>query len=417
MKRRSFLRTGALAAGLGLGAGSAPAQEAAERLPETQWKPDPDLGTHWDLFQKISAKCAPEMTFLQDRYNDPEAWTREARAKLVDCFHYTDTERDPQPGLVHREDRGDFFRERIELYTTAGQRAGMYLLVPKNLNRPAPGIVALHDHGGFYLWGKEKLTKVDPVHPALQKFKDQYYGGRDLADELARLGYVVAVPDMLHWGERGMYFEKDPDRVKNRTMDLTEDDIKQFNARSWAHEEILGRTALAAGTTVSGIITWDDMCAADYLCSRPEVDAERVGCVGLSVGSVRTIFLGALHPKVRASVAVCWMSEYQPLIRNNIRWAVGFSKLVPGLYQHLDWPDLGGLHWPGALMTINGLKDELYPIDAAQRAVRKIEDIFEKMGAPDNFEGVFFDGPHEFNLAMQERAFAFLGKHLAEKEA
>jgi hypothetical protein len=218
---------------------------------------------------------------------------------------------------------------------------------------------------------------------------------------------------MIHWGERGMYFEADPERIRARTPEVTAEDIKQFNARSWAHEELLGRTALAAGTSVSGIITWDDQCAADYLCSRPEVDAERVGCVGLSLGSVRSIFLGALHPKVRASVAVCWMAEYPALLRNNVRWAVGFTKLVPGLYGDLDWPDLAGLHWPGALMSINGLQDQLYPLESTRRAVEKITRIFEKMGIPENYAGVFFDGPHEFNQAMQDQAFAWLAKQLA----
>ncbi len=412
MKRRTFLKAGAMTAGLGGVSVTGVAQESAP-LPETQWKPDPDLGSHWEVFQKVSAQCPPRQSFLEARYSDPAAWAEEARATLVRCFQYGDSERNLGPEVVNKEDCGDFTRERVEISTTAGYRAGLYLLVPKGRTDPAPGIVALHDHGGYYFWGKEKLTRVEPVHPELQKFKDKYYSGRDIADELARLGYVVCVPDMMHWGERGMYFEADPPRIKERTLEVTEEDIKQFNARSWAHEELIGRTALAAGTTFSGMITWDDLSAADYLCSRPEVDAGRVGCVGLSVGSVRSIFLGALHPKVRASVAVCWMSEYQPLVRNNIRWAVGFTKLVPGLYGHLDWPDLGGLHWPGALMTINGLQDQLYPLEAAQNAVKKIERIFAKLGAPEQYEGIFFDGPHEFNRAMQEKAFAFLAAKLA----
>ena len=64
-------------------------------------------------------------------------------------------------------------------------------------------------------------------------------------------------------------------------------------------------------------------------------------------------------------------------------------------------------------MTINGLKDELYPLETARRAVTKGENIFKKMGAPENYEGVYFDGPHEFNREMQERAFAFLKEKLA----
>ena len=412
MKRRDFFKSGALAAGASLGVGAVPAIAESDKLPETQSKPNPDLGTHWKLFEKLSAQCVPKMSFLEEQYTDPAAWIEAARAEFRRALLFRE-DFDLQPEVVEKTDCGDFVRERVIISTTAGYRTPLYLLVPKNLKGPAPGIVALHDHGGFYFWGKEKLTRVEPVHPELQKFKDKYYSGRDIADELARLGYVVAVPDMIHWGERAMYFEADPERVKKRTLDVTAEDIKQFNARSWAHEELLGRSALATGTTVAGIIAHDDYCAAEYLCSRPEVNPERVGCTGLSVGSVRTIFLGALHPKVRASVAVCWMCGYQPLIRNRVRYIVGFCMLAPGLYDKLDWPDLAGLHWPGDLMCINGLKDELYPLENAKEAFLKVEKIFAKMNAQDNFKGVFFDGPHEFNREMQDKAFAWLAEKLA----
>ena len=78
----------------------------------------------------------------------------------------------------------------------------------------------------------------------------------------------------------------------------------------------------------------------------------------------------------------------------------------------MGWQDLGGLHLPGHLMTINGLKDELYPLKAGQDAVEKIKRMFAKAGLPDHYQGVFFDGPHEFNLDMQARAFDWLDKQL-----
>jgi dienelactone hydrolase len=300
----------------------------------------------------------------------------------------------------------------VTINTTPDIRASAYLLIPKKNNGKSPGIVALHDHGGFYFWGKEKLVEVTPEHPELTRYKSTYYGGRSIADELARQGFVVLVPDMLHWGERGLYLEADPPRIREKTLDVTRDEVEQFNQRSWAHEELISRTALTCGVTWSGIIVWDDLRMTDYLLTRPEVDAGRIGCIGLSLGSVRSIYLGALHPAVRASVPVCWMAEYQGMARNHVRNGIGFTKLVPGLYTDLDWPDLAALHWPGSLMTINGLKDTLYPLEAAQRAVEKVRRLFAKMGAPGRYEGVFFDGPHEFNREMQERAFEWLKKEL-----
>lgn len=417
MTRRDFIKAASAAAGASVVSGSAQSENAARSpLPTAQGSPHPDLGTHWPLFEKLSARCHPDTSFLEDKFDDPQAWVERARRTLLAHLHYSPARCEPDAELVESVDCGLYVRERVLINTTPDIRIPAYVLVPKKLDKPGPGIVALHDHGGFYFWGKEKVVGVEPEHPQLAEFKRTCYGGRSVADELARRGYVVIASDMLHWGERGMYFEDDPERVKKRTMDVTQQDIQEFNARSWAHEELMGRTALTCGATWSGMIIWDDQRVADYLMSRPEVDAERVGCVGLSLGSVRSIFLGALHPAVRASVAVCWMAEYQPMARNHVRNGIGFTKLVPGIYGHLDWPDIAGLHWPGALMTVNGLKDRLYPLEAAQAAVDKIGRIFAKAGASEKYEGVFFDGPHEFNVEMQEQAFGWLGKQLSSSQ-
>jgi dienelactone hydrolase len=420
MNRRHFLQVTSSGAAATLTtpltARSQPAGQTADRapLPGQQGAPHPDLGTHWtNVFEKLSARCRnPKLSFLRGEFTDPRAWCEQARRTLLAGFHYSPPASDPQVKVLDRTDRGSYLREHLEINTTPDIRASAYLLLPKEAKRPSPALVALHDHGGFYLWGKEKLVRVDPEHPELTKYKETYYGGRSIANELVRLGFVVLVPDMLHWGERGLYLDADPPRIRQRTLDVTPQDVLDFNARSSQHEELISRTALTCGVTWSGINAWDDLRMTDYLVRRPEVDPKRIGCLGLSLGSVRTIYLGALHPAIRASVAVCWMAEYQGMARNNVRNGIGFTKLVPGLYTDLDWPDLGALHWPDALMTINGRQDTLYPFRAAERAVEKLRRIFTKMGGPGKFEGVFFDGPHEFNREMQGLAFGWLQKEL-----
>ncbi|MFA6240478.1 MAG: alpha/beta hydrolase family protein [Candidatus Hydrogenedentales bacterium] len=414
MNRREFIAMTSVGTTAALTGASAAEAPQGPPLPGTQSAPLPDLGSHWTFFEKLAATTRPSMSFLNDNYTDINAWANEARSTVLSDFHYQPPACDPNPEVVEIVDCGTHIRERVLINTTPLIRVPVYVLIPKGLKKPAPAMVALHDHGGFYFWGKEKLVDVQPEHPALTEFKHTYYGGRSLADELARRGYVVIVSDMMHWGERGLYLDADPERIAKRTLDVTPTDIQEFNARSWAHEELVSRTALAAGATWSGINMWDDIRVTDYFLTRPEVDANRVGCIGLSLGCVRSIFLGALHEAVRASVSVCWMAEYSQMLRNNVRNGIGFTKLVPGLYASLDWPDLAGLHLPGHLMTINGLQDLLYPLKAAQDAVAKVERIYEKAGSRDHYEGVFFDGPHEFNSDMQEKAFAWLKGVLAK---
>src|SRR5437762_12588808 len=106
-------------------------------------------------------------------------------------------------------DAGDFWRERVTFRTTPEIRVPAFVLIPKNAKLPAPGIVALHDHGGFYIWGKEKLVATGREHLHLTEFKQGAYAGKSIASELARQGYVVLVIDMFYWGERRMLLDDD----------------------------------------------------------------------------------------------------------------------------------------------------------------------------------------------------------------
>ena len=86
----------------------------------------------------------------------------------------------------------------------------------RTLTGPAPAVVALHDHGGFYFWGKEKLVEVETSTRRSTEFKQRYYAGKSIASELARQGYVVIVIDMFYWGERRMLLDDDPADWRDR---------------------------------------------------------------------------------------------------------------------------------------------------------------------------------------------------------
>ena len=94
------------------------------------------------------------------------------------------------------------------------------MLIPKGLTGPAPAVVALHDHGGMYFWGKEKIVEVPDEHPVLAEFKQTAYAGKSIASELARRGYVVIVIDMFYWGERRMLLDDDPADWRERPREM-----------------------------------------------------------------------------------------------------------------------------------------------------------------------------------------------------
>jgi dienelactone hydrolase len=272
-------------------------------------------------------------------------------------------------------------------------------------------VVALHDHGGFYVWGKEKvIATTEDEHPALKEFKRTAYAGRSWGSELAKRGYVVMAIDMFYWGERRMFLSDDPPAWHDRSQ-MTAEDVMAFNRRSGERTWLVGTGLWEAGITWAGVMFTDDLRTVDYLATRPEVDPERIGCCGLSVGGFRSAHLAALHPKIKAAVVVGWMSTYGDMLQNHLT-SIGPMKIVPGLYQYMDLPDVVSLNCPGALMVINGTQDGLFPLDGVHAAFDKIGRVYAKAGVPDRFEGVLYDGPHEFNLAMQDKAFAWLDRWL-----
>jgi dienelactone hydrolase len=353
------------------------------------------------------------LSFLRPEFTDLGAWKRQARGKLLELLHYEPPACDPRAETVERVDRGDYVQEKVQFNTTPDIRVPAFVLIPKEAARPAPGIVALHDHGGFYFWGKEKLLELDGEHPVLTDFKRQYYSGRSIASDLARAGYVVVVIDMFYWGERRLLLADDPGDWRERPPSITAERIAAFNRRSRESEQLLARTIYAAGFTWAGVMYWDDIRTVDYLARRPEVDPRRIGCVGLSMGGLRTVHLAALDDRIKAAVAVGWMTSFPLQLERKVKQTIGFTKLVPGLYKQLDYPDVASLAAPTALMVINGSKDALFEMSGVEASFEKLAACYKKAGAPERVQTRLYDTPHEFNAEMQAEAWRWLAKHLA----
>jgi dienelactone hydrolase len=373
---------------------------------------DSDIGSLYPFVRGQAVTGEFPLSFLRREFADVRAWKREARGKLLELLQYAPPRCDPRAETVESVDYGDYLQERIYFNTTPDIRAPAFVLIPKKARVPAPGIVVLHDHGGFYLWGKEKLLEQDGEHPVLTDFKRQYYAGRSIASDLARAGYVVVVIDMFYWGERRILLPDDPLDWRERPRSITLERITAFNRRAVESEQLVGRTIYSAGFTWAGVMFWDDVRTVDYLLTRPEVDPERIGCVGLSVGGLRSAHLAALDDRVKAAVIVGWMTSFPAQLKHHVKHTIGHTKLVPGLYRYLDYPDVASLAMPTPLLVINGSKDELFEPAGVRASFEKLAACYAKAGVPDRLRTRLYDTPHEFNLAMQAEAWDWLAKRL-----
>ncbi|MEN6548976.1 MAG: alpha/beta hydrolase family protein [Armatimonadia bacterium] len=372
--------------------------------------PGAQLGTLYPFTRQLLDDSSLSLSYLNPGFTDLEAWKTEARANLRGLLHYDPPPVAPAPEVVERVQCRGYVREKLYFNTTSHIRVPAFLLIPDNAPRPCPGIVGLHDHGAFFAWGKEKIVEVENEHPALTGFKKMGYGGRSWASELARRGYVVLVIDMFYWGERRLVLDEDPPSWRDPEK-MTEEEIGAFHRRSG---DFTGRTAVGlfeAGVTWAGVMFMDDYRTMDYLATRPEVDPDRLGCCGLSVGGFRSAHLAGLHPRVKAAVVCGWMCSYEAMLKAKLT-SIGYWGLIPGLWQYQDLPDVVSMAAPAGLMCIQGTQDGLFTNEGVQQAYDKISKVYAKAGVPDRFQGVTYDGPHEFNVPMQEKAFDWLDRWL-----
>ncbi|MCI0535325.1 MAG: alpha/beta hydrolase family protein [Verrucomicrobiales bacterium] len=411
--RRAFLQSTAFA-GLGslLGGGTRLYAEAgrASSVGSAPVLTDSDVGSLFPLIESQAVKGEFPLSFLNGRFRSLSRWKKTARGKLLELLHYSPPRCDPRPETVEHEDCGEYVREKVWFNSTPDIRVPAFVLVPKNAPKPAPAMVALHDHGGFYLWGKEKIVELTGEHAVLTEFKRNYYGGRSIANELVRQGYIVAIIDMFYWGERRMILENDLEDWRIRPAAISRERIQAFNSRAGQNEQLVGRTIFSAGFTWPGVMFWDDVRTVDYLWSRPDVNRQRIGCVGLSVGGLRSCHLAALDERIKASVVVGWMTSVPWQLKKHIRHTIGHTKIVPGLYRYLDYPDVASLAMPRPLLVINGSKDTLFHPEGVRASFDKLKACYKKAGVPDRCRTSLYDTPHEFNAEMQREAWDWLKK-------
>jgi dienelactone hydrolase len=369
-----------------------------------------DIGTLYSQIKFLADRCEYPLSFLNREYADPREYRVTIQHKVLELLHYDASSVDPEAEIVDRWETEHFVQEKILFNTTPWFRVPAYVLIPKGFEGKRPAIVDLHCHAGAFAYGKEKVMPVRNPHPALVELVKQNYEGRSTSAELARRGYVVISIDRFYFGERRTLF----DDMNSLGMDLskyTVDQIRQLNRRAGQGESTLARALFWAGTTWHGIAHWDDMRTVDYLVSRHEVDAARIGCMGISMGSDRANYLCALDDRIQCAVSVGWVSTLRPLIKAHIN-THSFSHFLPGLTRFMDLPDMLGAFVPKPLMVLQCAQDGLYTLAGMEEANEKLRKIYDKAGVADKFAGKFFDMTHRFTIEMQEEAFRWFDRYL-----
>jgi hypothetical protein len=331
---------------------------------------------------------------------DFKEWKQVARQKVFDCMLTPP----PLPLTTHHspftilaeEQRDGYKARKLDIRLSRYYSVPAYVLIPDGKG-PFPAVNLLHDHGAHLFIGKEKMIRPLACEDStVIRDAEEWsanYGGQFFGDFLAQHGYVVFSADAPMWGERGQ--QEGPRRDKY---------------------DMIAGNMMMYGIDLSAYMTYDDLSGTEFLASMPEVDSSRIGCAGWSMGAYRAWMLAALSDRIKAGVAICWLTttDDQLSLKYDRTENGGFANCLPGLRRWLDYPHIASLSCPNAMLFINGSQDKLFHVPGVEKAFRILHDVWQSQGADDRLETELWDMPHACPIKAQERTLQFLNKHLKD---
>ena len=373
------------------------------------------IGTYGAWAASLNRDRLPSFSFRNEHFADIEGWRESARKCVTDRMAIPDIGSTPKVSVNRQYDFQGLHIEEISWQLPYGRPTEAIVLRPVNARGKLPGILAFHDHGGNKYFGKAKITTTsDQQHSLIKAHQNDYYEGAAWANEIAKRGYVVLVPDAFLFASRRVMLEDVPEHLRNGLNDNdpeNPDNIKKYNDWAAQHEHVMAKSLFSAGTTWPGVFFAEDQKALDVLCSRDDVDVSRIGCGGLSGGGLRTVFMGGLDPRIKAAACVGFMTTWKDFLLNK-SFTHTWMAYVPLLPNELDFPEILSLRVPQPTFVLNDEDDDLYTPAEMRAAERILGDVYQKAGAKSNLRVSYFPGPHKFDKRMQADAFDWLDRWL-----
>lgn len=256
----------------------------------------------------------------------------------------------------------------------------------------------------MYLWAERAYVSGNVVRPVqagpaqrlpaivmppgwLGELKYEYYSS--FVFQMARNGYLVIFIDDPHVGKRvapcaGLY-----------------------------------GAAGAAGTQVMGIQVFDTLRALDYLLTRPDVDPERIGVVGLCQGSEQTWLAAALEDRFKLAAPVCGTTTYEEWVRMPISVPTDLSDPSPyvaGILRWTDWHEIDACIAPRPVFIASNSGDNWWPVPGYHKVIETLERVFGLYGQPQSFRHLCDLRSHSITPFIPELA-PWIDRHLKDLPA
>ncbi|MBE0659467.1 MAG: dienelactone hydrolase family protein [Bryobacteraceae bacterium] len=310
--------------------------------------------------------------------------TQRQRVRQIVIASLGDLPPRPSPSNVRivSTDQKDGYRiEKFVFHNGVDATVPGYIAIPDKRPGRLPAILTMHGHSST----KDNMFGYDPT-------------SQNVAEMLAKQGFVVIGIDNYFNGERkGSGPAGDLEKME-RGSDM---ELSLFKLNLW-----LGRT-------LWGMMLRDEQIALDYLVSRPEVDPNRIGAQGMSMGSTRAWWLAAIDDRVKAVVGVACFTRYEDLIAIRALRAHGIYYFVPGLLKHFDSEGVMALLAPRPFLALTGDRDAGSPPEGMKKLEQILSQVYKVHGKPGSFQSVIYpETGHVYNDDMKVRMIAWFRKFL-----
>ena len=269
-------------------------------------------------------------------------------------------------------ERDGYTLETWELDLNGIEPVPAYLARPTAVSGRLPAVLFNHSHGGGYKIGKTEFIEgrsyLQPV---------------PYAKVLTGLGYIGLSIDHWVFGERSHTTEAD-----------------MFKAMLWQ------------GQVLWGMMVYDSLRALDFLAGRADVDAARLGTLGISMGSTMAWWLAALDERVKVTVDICCLTDFHTLLAKKGLSGHGVYYYVPGLIRRFTTSQINALIAPRAHLGLAGLQDKLTPVEGLDIIDRELTRVYAEQGHPERWKLLRYDVGHMETPEGRREIIAFLERFL-----
>ena len=280
------------------------------------------------------------------------------------------TEKGPLDLKVLDESKvGALVRKKIEYATDADDRVRAWLFLPPPRDAKRPAILCLH-----------QTTRIGKDEPAgLGGNPNLHY-----ALHLAERGYVTLAPDYPSFGEHAYDFASAP--YASGSMKAIQDNIR----------------------------------AVDLLQSLPEVDGERIGCIGHSLGGHNTMFTAVFEPRIKVLVSNCGFTRFHRYYGGKLAgWTSDrYMPRIARVYGNdpdkvpFDFPEIVAAFAPRPFLASAPVMDSNFEVSGVRDTIAAARPIYELYGKADHLQANYPDSAHDFPEVARKVAYEFFDKHL-----